>query len=481
MTSDSKYNSEKVRQIFEELSIDKRRLPSSGLTEQGVPSFVAEWLLDKKVPGTGFLTPDEQTRITDFVNRVFPRKDDQQKIAFQISQGDVVRVISLMQVRIRLTASGQQIPEPYALIPRLGNDFDRCRISTEVVRRNEMLLRKGVWGIITLAWGSDGVEIQDFDPFQCSTVDYDLYAQSRSHFSTEEWRDLMICSMGFNPQHPSYTIDAKTWILSRLLPIVTSNYHLMELAPKGTGKSFFFENVSNRVKVISGGKITPARLFINGSTGEIGLLGVNDVVVLDEVQSLTFDQPDEIIGPLKTYLANGNYNRGGFADISSDCSLMMLANIELDDYMQPKYANNLIANLPRFFSETAFLDRFAGIIPGWRIPKFDSDMKPTGVGLKTDFFGEALLSMRQQPRFLNYVNEHISFPPNTTIRDQNSIKRSAAGFLKILYPHLELTFTDFDRDCLQPAQQLRQYIRNTLYSLDDEFRVGEKDLLCQVI
>ncbi len=142
--------------------------------------------------------------------------------------------------------------------------------------------------------------------------------------------------MGFNPEHPTYNRDAKRWILARLLPLVEANYHLVELAPKGTGKSFIFENISNRVAVISGGKTTPAQLFINGKNKEVGLLGRHDVVVLDEVQSLTFDNPDEVIGPLKTYLANGRYNRAGFADISSDCSLVMLANIDLNTNLQPR-------------------------------------------------------------------------------------------------------------------------------------------------
>ncbi|MEH1822572.1 MAG: BREX system Lon protease-like protein BrxL [Nostoc sp.] len=463
------YNNDLVREVFGNLCIDKTRLPSSGLSSIGVPSFVAEWLLDKIVPGSGTLTSIELEKINSFIKKAFPRKDDRNEIIFDLTQGEIRKLIALMQVRIKLEQGGKVIPEPLAQIPTLN--LTECSIATDIVERYKILLRQGIWGKITLAMLPDGkVEVMDFEPFQCSQVDLQGYAECRAKFNTQQWRDLIFCSMGFNPQHPSYQQEAKTWILARLLPLVEANYHVIELAPKGTGKSFFFENITSKVTLISGGKVTPAQLFINGRTKEVGLLGRHEVVVLDEVQSLTFDNPEEMIGPLKNYLASGRYNRSGFADISSDCGLVMLANIELDDQLEPRNEDNLIANLPKFFAETALLDRLSGIIPGWKIPKFQREMIASQVGLKMDFFGEVLLSLRQDNRFRFYVEQHTKFAKNVTIRDQNAILKSASGFLKILYPHLELTLMDYERDCLEPACKLRQAIRNSLYYLDDEFR-----------
>ncbi|MBC1218531.1 BREX system Lon protease-like protein BrxL [Nostoc sp. UCD121] len=410
-----------------------------------------------------------QQALNSFIKKAFPRKDDRNEIIFDLTQGEIRKLIALMQVRIKLEQRGKVIPEPLAQIPVLN--LTECSIATDIVERYKILLRQGIWGKITLAMLPDGkVEVMDFEPFQCSQVDLQGYAECRAKFNTQQWRDLIFCSMGFNPQHPSYQQEAKTWILARLLPLVEANYHVIELAPKGTGKSFFFENISSKVTLISGGKVTPAQLFINGRTKEVGLLGRHEVVVLDEVQSLTFDNPEEVIGPLKNYLASGRYNRSGFADISSDCGLVMLANIELDDQLEPRNEDNLIANLPKFFAETALLNRLSGIIPGWKIPKFQKEMIASQVGLKMDFFGEVLLSLRQDNRFRFYVEQHTKFAKNVTIRDQNAILKSASGFLKILYPHLELTLMDYERDCLEPACQLRQAIRNSLYYLDDEFR-----------
>ncbi|MBN4003524.1 BREX system Lon protease-like protein BrxL [Nostoc sp. LPT] len=463
------YNNDLVHEVFGNLCIDKTRLPSSGLSSIGVPSFVAEWLLDKIVPGSGTLTSIELEKINSFLKKAFPRKDDRNEIIFDLTQGEIRKLIALMQVRIKLEQGGRVIPEPLAQIPVLN--LTECSIATDIVERYKILLRQGIWGKVTLAMLPDGkVEVMDFEPFQCSQVDLQGYAECRTKFNTQQWRDLIFCSMGFNPQHPSYQQEAKTWILARLLPLVEANYHIIELAPKGTGKSFFFENISSKVALISGGKVTPAQLFINGRTKEVGLLGRHEVVVLDEVQSLTFDNPEEVIGPLKNYLASGRYNRSGFADISSDCGLVMLANIELDDQLEPRNEDNLIANLPKFFAETALLDRLSGIVPGWKIPKFQREMVASQVGLKMDFFGEVLLSLRQDNRFMFYVEQHTKFAKNVTIRDQNAILKSASGFLKILYPHLELTLMDYERDCLEPACKLRQAIRNSLYYLDDEFR-----------
>ncbi|TVQ26153.1 MAG: BREX system Lon protease-like protein BrxL [Leptolyngbya sp. DLM2.Bin15] len=479
LNSTTTYNGTQVREIFGNLSIDKTRLPSSGLTAAGIPSFVAEWLLDKVTPGSGQLTSAEIEKINAFVTKAFPRKDDANVIRYKLTQGEVCKLIALLKVRVKLEKDQDTVPDPLAHIPILS--MDNCSISTDLIERNEMLLRQGIWGKISLALLDGKPEIIDFDPFQCSNVDLQAYADCRAQFSTDQWRDLMFCSMGYNPEHPSYTTEAKTWVLARLLPLVEANYHVMELAPKGTGKSYVYENISSKVSLVSGGKITRAQLFFNGRSREVGILGRHDVVVLDEVQSLTFDNPDEMVGPLKTYLASNRYNCGGFGDISSDCSLTLLANIELDTYLQPRNPDNLIADLPKFFSETALLDRFAGIIPGWEIPKFKREMAASQVGLKMDFFGEALLSLRRDNRYLAYAQQHTQFDHTATVRDQNAILKSASGFLKILYPHLDLTLMDYERDCLKPACRLRQAIRNSEYYLDDEFRQFGRDILVETI
>ncbi len=305
-----------------------------------------------------------------------------------------------------------------------------------------------------------------------ATVDLKQFREKRCLFDADQWRELMLISCGYNPA--AYTVTQQIWILCRLLPLVQKNMHLMELAPKGTGKSFIYENISPRVYLTSG-NISPAVLFFNNATEYPGLLARNDTIVIDEVQRIRLENPGEIISNLKIYLANGHIRRGGKADIASDCGLVMLANIGLTENQQPS-SDLIVGDLPKFVHETAFLDRFRGIIPGWLIPKFTQNSKAIGLGLKADFFSDTLTSMRHDVSYDEWVRSRIRFPEKLSIRDEDAIVSLASGLLKILYPHLDISNEAFDNYCLQPAVQLRQIVRNQLWQLDDEFRQTNKTL-----
>ncbi|MEW5819217.1 MAG: BREX system Lon protease-like protein BrxL [Cyanobacteriota bacterium] len=464
----------KLNEIFGSMIIDKKRLPSSGLVQMGIPSYVGEWVIQKLVPGEGMLNSDEFQKINKFVKKAFPRKDDK-----EIIKNDLI--VNKMPVSLLVKINAYvDISKEVNLARIKAAGLDKCYIISELVDRNPDLLRHGLWGKVKLIpaehleFKDVPVEIVEFEPMQTSTVNLDLFISKRKEFTFEEWRQLMVNSAGYNPS--SYNFDQQTWLLARLIPIVEKNYHIFELAPKGTGKSYIYENISPRIQFVSGGKVSPAVLFMNNRSGEVGIIGKYDVVVLDEVQSLTFDNPDEIIGVLKGYLANNRYNRGGKTDISSDCSLVMLANIELNELMKPKN-DFLIADLPEFLHETAFLDRIAGIIPGWEIPKFELTMAANDLGFKADFFGEILTSFRYDSRFWDFVSRKISFKDSgVTIRDRNNILKSASGFLKLLFPDLIVSDDEFYHYCVKPALTLRQNIRDQLWFKDDEFRNLPKDL-----
>lgn len=248
----------------------------------------------------------------------------------------------------------------------------------------------------------------------------------------------------------------------------------MELAPKGTGKSFIYENISPRVR-LTAGNVSPAVLFYNNKTGQPGLLARYDVLVLDEIQYIKFEQPENIVSNLKTYLANGRITRGGLADIPSDCGLVLLANISLDSDQKP--INDLIIkDLPKFMHETAFLDRFRGIIPGWKIPKFHQGCVAKGIGLKADFFSDTLTAMRFETHYDEWVKTRIKFESSMTIRDQNAVISNASGLVKILYPDLRVSRDSFYNFCVAPAVELRQIVRNQLWKLDEEFQQYDRDL-----
>lgn len=460
---------DKACRVFGDLVIDKRRLPSSQLQKRGIPAYVGEWLIDTLVPGSSDMTPEEAAKVLQWAGTNIPGPREQQVVKYRLSEGDSVRALTPIEVEMRLDKKGQF--RRLAQLKLLG--LDDVEISSELLDSYPDLLRQGMWGVVELVHASSGVAITSFKPMQ-ATVNLDLYKRARGEFSLGEWRELMVLSMGYDPS--AFDEEQRTVLLARLLPLVQKNMHVMELAPKGTGKSYLFENISPRVRLISSGNVTPAVLFVNNVSGQWGLLARFSVVVLDEVQTLRFQKPDEIIGGLKGYLANGKITRGGLYEVGSDCGLVLLANILLDERQRPVRAL-LVEELPQFLRETAFLDRMRGILPGWKVAKLSSASFANSVGLKSDFFGDALLALRNDLVTDQYVRKRVRLVGDRTyIRNEEAVRSIASGLMKIQFPDCMISDLDFRTYCLTPAVEYRQLIWDQLYSMDAEYRQYERHL-----
>jgi ATP-dependent Lon protease len=468
----SSQSESKIAEVFGPMAIDKRRLPMSQLQKRGIPAFVAEWVLESVVPGNGPITEDEAQRVQEWTARNIPGPGDQNAIKSRLLRGDTVKVLSPLQVEVVLKRTRQ---EQVAKLSLLG--IDDAHISDELVKRYPRLLKEGLWGVLELINTTEGVAVIGVRPMQAS-VNLQMYKEARSRFSLPEWRSLMVTSMGYNPE--AFTDEQQSLLLCRLVSLVQKNMTLVELAPKGTGKSYVFENISPKVRLISGGNVSPAVLFVNNSSGQWGLLARFAVVVLDEVQTLKFDRPEEIIGGLKGYLANGRITRAGLHETSSDCGLVLLANITLDSQQQPA-VEPLIKELPEFMQETAFLDRLKGIIPGWRLPKLSNRSFAMGLGLKSDFFGDALVALRDDLSADQYCVRRIRLKGTKPYRrNEEAIAASASGLSKILFPDGKISDQEFWRHCVKPAIQMRQLIWDQLYQLDAEYRQYEQALECEL-
>jgi len=458
----------KVEQVFGDLAIDKRRLPASQLQKRSVPAYVGEWVLDHVVPGSGALSADEAERVQEWANKYIPGPGDVNLLKHRLLTGGVLKVLTPLLVEVELTRRRQ---EQVGKMKLLG--IDDAIISETLAERHPDLLRQGMWGVVQLSSSEDGVVLEGFKPMQ-ATFNLDMYKEARRDFSLSEWRSLMLTSMGYNPAH--FSEEEKTFLLCRLLPLVQKNMHIIELAPKGTGKSYVYENISPRVRLVSGGNVSPAVLFVNNMTGQYGLLARYSVVVLDEVQTLKFERPEEIVGGLKGYLANGKITRGGLHEIGSDCSFVMLANISLDSEQQP-LIQPLVSELPPFLQETAFLDRIKGLIPGWKIQKLSGKCFARGVGLKSDFFGDALVGLRDDLEHDQRCARRIQFVgKRSSTRNEEAVRSIASGLLKIMFPDGNVSDLDFDYYCVRPAIQLRQIIWDQLQMLDAEYRQYESSL-----
>jgi ATP-dependent Lon protease len=345
-------------------------------------------------------------------------------------------------------------------------------IPDEIVSSHPALLKEGMWGVTELMNTSVGVSVVRFKPMQ-ATVNLDLYKSARGEFSLDEWRSLMLLSMGYNPE--AYALDQQLLMLTRLLPLVQKNMTLAELAPKGTGKSYVYENVSPRVRLLTS-DISPAVLFVNNATGQWGLLARFSVVVLDEIHKMRFTDPEGIVAGLQGYLANGELSRGGLHRTASDCGLVILANITLDEEQKPS-VEPVMRELPPFLQETAFIDRLKGIIPGWRLPKLSSECLASSVGLKSDFFGDALIALRSDLTADQFCARRIRLAGDRPyIRNEESVRSIASGMMKILFPSGTVSDEDFCRYCLTPAKQLRQLVWDQLYLIDAEYRQYNAEL-----
>lgn len=463
---------EKAKTVFGRLAIDKRRLPSSQLNRRNIPAYVAEWVLDSLAPGDGPVTPEELDKIQAWADRFLPLPNEAKVIKNRLLNGEVVRVLTPVEVEIILT---KRAKERLAQLKLLG--LDEIQINDGIVDAYPDLLKQGMWGVVELTDTQEGIALTSFKPMQAS-VNLRLFKEKREAFTLDEWRALLLNSMGYNPW--KFDELEKTYLICRLLPIVEKNLHLLELAPKGTGKSYLYENINPRVRLVSGGNISPAVLFVNNASGQWGLLARFAVVVLDEVQTLKFEKPQEIVGGLKGFLANARLTRGGLYETSSPASLVMLANILLDSEQRP-VLSPLIKELPEFLQETAFLDRLRGILPGWKIRKLSGDSFAQGMGLKSDFFGDALLALREDVSANEYASRNIILAGEKRYkRNEDAVRLMASGLMKLQFPHGKISPEEFDVYCLRPAIEMRQLVWDQLYTLDAEYRQYDEEIRVMV-
>lgn len=459
---------QKIKKIFGRLAIDKRRLPSSQLHRRNVPAYVAEWVLDELVKDNDPIDEKSREYIQEWANKFLPLPSDTKIIKNRLLNGETVKVLTPVEVEIILRKDQKQ---RVAILKLLG--LEDVKIRDELVNTYPELLKQGMWGIVELTDTPKGVAITSFTPMQAS-VNLELFKEKRTHFTLDEWRALLLSSMGYNPW--AFEEHEKTHLLCRFLPLVEKNLHVLELAPKGTGKSYLYENISPRVRLVSGGNVSPAVLFVNNASGQWGLLARFAVVVLDEVQTLKFEKPGEIVGGLKGFLANGRLTRGGLYETSSPCSLVLLANIQLDQEQKP-IQTPLVKELPEFLQETAFLDRLRGIIPGWKVRKLSGDSFAQGMGLKSDFFGDALLALREDITANQYAQTAITLAGEKRYkRNEDAVRLIASGLMKLQFPHGQITPEEFKIYCLNPAIELRQLVWDQLYMLDAEYRQYDEEI-----
>jgi len=458
----------KARDFYGEVVINKALMSKAGFGTRAVPVYVGEWIISQFMDGD-VLTDDGRSEIVRVVSDFLPQKADKNILLNRLKEQEEVRILDDFRVNVNLDNNSHELSIPVL-------DQSKAMIQKGIVDDNSMLLKTGMWGLGTLRYvPPDGEDVKkgqiwmvDFKPFQSPGVDLAYYREGRRNFTLDEWIDLLVSSCQFNPE--IHTLPQKMLLLSRLIPLVEPRVNMTELAPKGTGKSFVFDNISRYAAVIPGGKLSAPALFYNRSSREMGLIPRYDVVIVDEVQKIQTDAAGEAMAGLKMYLESGRYRRSTGDMGTSEAGFVMLGNISLGSDRKPLYeTNGIFKELPPALQESAFVDRVHGLVEGWFMPRITKNTTSKSLGFKGDFFSEILHELRGDLQYADFVTRSLRLPQCEDMRDNKAISRLAEGFLKLLFPDLQVGSEEFIEYCVNPAVRMRQMVRDELAKLDPEY------------
>ena len=459
----------KAKDYYGEVVINKGLMAKAGFGARAIPVYVGEWIISQFTEGEK-LTEEGRDEIVKIVSKYLPQKADKNLILNRLKEHEEVKILDDFRINVNLERNTHELSIPVL-------DVNKAMIQKGIVDGNPMLLKTGMWGIGTLRYvPPDGEEVKsgqiwmvDFKPFQSPGVDLDYYKDCRKYFSLTEWIDLLVSSCQFNPE--VHTLPQKLLLLSRIITLVQPRVNLAELAPKGTGKSFVFDNISRYAAVIPGGKLSAPALFYNSNSKQIGLIPRYDAVIIDEVHKIQTDTAGEAMAALKMYLESGRYRRATGDMGTSESGFVILGNITIGSDRRPLYeTNGIFKELPLALQESAFVDRLHGLLEGWFMPRITKHTPSPCLGFKGDFFSEVLHELRSDLQYADYVSHSMRLPECDDMRDHKAIARLAESFLKLLFPDLQMSEEEFIEYCVNPAVRMRQLIRDELAKLDQEYR-----------
>lgn len=440
-----------------------------------VPRFVSDYLIAKMVDPE---SPSEGlAKIEQFLKERYVDSDSCELIKSRIRERG--RYSLFGQVRARFDQSRDAY---WAEIPALNDQY--VRIERDVLHEHgEALLVSGAWGSVDLAYDTSFRQgkkqypfvITKFVPLQVTSIDLDDWAEKRRFFTREEWIDLVITSVGFNPE--GLDEQAKTLYLCRLLPLVEANVNLVELGPPESGKTFTYRSLSSYSFVVSGAETTPASLFYNKLRRKLGCVGHRDCVMLDEISDADPDALASVANIMKDFMNDGRFGRG-VEEFSSECGIVFGGNIKTDRQGRKPdgYHRHLFSPLPRVIGEDrAFLDRIHGYLPGWLAPQVSTGGLANGYGWMADYWSEIMHRLRRR-NFAPLILDRVSFRMGN--RNQIALTRMASGLLKLACPHALASGVDVeDVDwAMRIATDLRQRVLDQLAIISPgEFRENRMD------
>ncbi len=407
-----------------------------------VPTYVVEFMLGRYCATTDEKEIEEGLAIVQrqLADRTV-KAGEQELFKSRAREKSSVKIIDLITARLDAKTDSY-----VAALPSL--QLTDARISPDMVNEHERMLTGGFYAEVTLSYdatiaqekGGRAFGVDALRAIQLSRRDVlDSLISARRQFSTSDWKALLLRSVGLEPGELS--ARAKDALLLRMVPFVERNYNLVEIGPRGTGKSHLFQQVSPYAHLVSGGKATVARMFVNNANGRRGLVCQYDVVCFDEVSGISFDQKDGV-NIMKGYMESGEFSRGK-ESIRADGSIVMVGNFEVDVEHQQRVGHLLTPLPPEMRNDTAFQDRIHSYLPGWDVPKLHPSLFTNHFGLVSDFLSECFSHLRLQSR-LPALQGRVFYGGALSGRDTNAVNKTMSGLLKLLSPDVEEEICDED-------------------------------------
>jgi ATP-dependent Lon protease len=437
-----------------------------------VPSYVLEYLL-----GQYCATNDEASiqsgieTVKEILRKHYVHRNEAGLIRSKIKEKGRYKVIDKIDASLNDSIDAYE-----AAFTNLG--IKKVLVDSDTIKKHPKLLVSGVWCIADLEYyfsedkNASPWILTALKPIQISHFDFDGYIEARKNFSTEEWMDLLLQSIGFNPD--LFGKRNKLTQLLRLIPFCERNYNLIELGPKGTGKSHIYSEFSPHGILISGGEITVPKLFVHNTTGKIGLVGYFDTVAFDEFAGKKKKANKALVDIMKNYMANKSFSRG-IETLGAEASMVFVGNTQHTLPYMLKHSD-LFEELPEQYYDSAFLDRLHFYIPGWEVDIIRGEMFSEGYGFVVDYLAEILRSFRNHD-YSDRYQEHYELLSDISSRDRDGINKSFSGFMKILYPHGEATSKEIEA-LLKFAIEGRKRVKDQLMRLDKTYtdvKFGYKD------
>ena len=483
---------EKLKNCFDEMVVYKDlKKQSNVFSALSLPSFMRDWILRKFEDENGTFDVD---RVSKFVHTYLPKKEDWNSIKNRVViEQETVRFLAKVSIDIDIKTGQVSFS-----LPDFGLSFKDTLIDEDVWDecKADLINEYETWGMVELGYqspdeyehewsfnvnknldrskaGKKGkIKLLSFKPFCPYRIDIDYFKDARKEFSTKEWIDILLGAVDYNADGYNDDEEKKLTMLTRLLPFIEKRLNLIELAPKGTGKSYLFGRVSRFGWLSSGGIMSRAKMFYDQNRHMEGLVAGNDFITLDEVQTISFTDTDEMRAALKGYLESGVYTVGNHEG-TAYAGMILCGNISKASMEEDGYGN-MFVELPKVFHESALIDRFHGFIKGWNIPRMNDDLKASGWALNSEYFCSIMHELRDDMSYRAIVDELVVVPDGADTRDTEAVKRISTAYLKLLFPNVrqpsDISSDDFKRYCLDRARKMRDTIKYQLGLLDDEYK-----------